>query len=451
MYIFNERVLLRVEYKGGVVINKDNFARIELDKQETYFLFMIKATGDIDFARKMVIELFGEYNINIEKLENLNIIKNVMNKNNNIISEKVVGDIKQRCTEVWENNENYLSAPLELTLYPTLKCNLNCKFCFVKNKNNYCKEIGAKKWLKVIKEGKELGLLSVSILGGEPTLYSEIDALLEGIEKLDIKATITTNGVYLKNTTKDIIIKCNNIIPVFSLQALNEKHKLLTGIDYKIVINTIESLLQSGKKVRINSVYTEQSLEDFYQIIDFCIDHGIERYSIAAYVSTNEDNDIKSVKNFKEVRELDEQLQEYISGKYGENRISCSIEGCMTFSAYPELENDIYQLSNFEKNYYGCRAGKSKIEIYNNGDVYPCICFENIFESTSNILNNSLLYIWNNDYQMNELRNNKCKNKECNNCGFYDFCNGGCPAYKRQIYKEDYLNYKDPTCIMHKE
>lgn len=448
MEALNKNILLRDEFFGGILINKSNFERQQLNKSETILLKALSEVQDLKKAEQIHDMIISNREYDINRLIEMGIIivdDTYIEQENNV--ELIANKLKERLEEV--QGYKFLSGPLELIIYPTLKCNLNCKFCFLKNKT--ASEFGSERWLKIISEAKEMGALSVSVLGGEPALYEEIDELLSGIESLGIKTTMTTNGIKLKESTKEILVRSKYITPVISLQCLSEKNNELMGADYKKQVEVIDYFVKNNKTVRVNSVYTNQTIEEFYEMIDFVANNGIDRYSIGTYVKTNDKNTILQTRTLLDSRMLSEKLQSYIKDKYKDKRINYSVEGCLLYSAYPEIEHEIGEMCEFDKLYYGCRAARSKLEIYSNGDVYPCIFFENQMKPTSNVLQDTLKNIWKQDSTLNMLRNQRVSNEKCNKCGFNVFCNGGCPVTKQKQYGELWNEHKDPNCCMYKE
>ena len=441
MYCLKKNSILRIESFGGLVIDYDYVMEFPLDKVDTYFLIKLhEYEGLLGSALKETMNRFKRIP-NIPKLRRYEIIEKI-----DIFRKFTILNFDD-IDEVWNRNDNFLYAPLELTIYPSMICNLDCKFCFVKNKCHCDSKVSVNDWLSLIKEAKRIGVLSISILGGEPTLYSDIDEPLKGIEEIGISTTITTNGTTLKQSTMEILSNSKYITPVFSIQSLSSLNKEMMGFDAEISLTIIRYFLDMGKAVRINSVYTNQTLEDFYYLIDFCIENKIDRYSIAGYVDVNKNNNGIRAHSFKEIRELDDNLKHYVDKHYGRNKnLYPSVEGCMLYSGYHEYEHKIKRISDFERIYFGCRAGRTKLEIYANGDVYPCICFENVVKPTSNIINSSLLDLWKDDKFCNELRTNKTSSKLCLSCGYNVICNGGCPAINMMKRKDDYLKYKDYRC-----
>lgn len=434
-FALTKDILLRKESFGGLVINRKTFMHKEISHTEYEFLNNLgKCAGYLKPAILLAQNTTGK-KVKYHKL-----------LRDGIIEEKATDE--ECCISI----VNALTSPLEIALYPTLRCNMSCKFCFVKNVNKKDNiELPLSCWTDVINQAKDMGVFSISILGGEPTLYPDIISLLECANESGMNITITSNGMNVPQEVLDAIVRFDNVVPVFSLQSMSELNQTLMGGDYHRTIETIEYLMEKKKKVRINSVYTNQTLEDFYGIIDYCILHKVDRYSVGLYMDINKSNKNIKYHTFEEARKLDEELKHYVSSRHAESDFMVSIEGCMLYTGYPEYEHDIRRLTQYEKIYYGCRAGRTKLEIYANGDVFPCICFENSIQPVSNIVNNSLEEIWKNDEYMKILRKGLPMNMECEKCGYSIICNAGCPAVRQQIHKSFECEEKDPRCTLHSE
>ena len=96
--------------------------------------------------------------------------------------------------------------PLRIAL--TDYCNLKCFFCSNEGMDLSCKNlrhIDLESLKYLLKLTKENGLNNLSLTGGEPSLYSNIDELLTFVKSLNLKQTFFhTNGTYL---TKELIDK----------------------------------------------------------------------------------------------------------------------------------------------------------------------------------------------------------------------------------------------------
>lgn len=439
------RYLSRIENFGGVLFDLTNFERVELNKDDAIFLKSLELCGDKNIAIDIIKHFSKDYSIDFEKYEKLGIIDElirVSKKNDYITTRDIIYDKVK-----YVSDSNHLTSPLEVTIYPTLTCNLNCRFCFISNKNSdkYI-EKDADYWINITKEASENDVLSISILGGEPTLYYDIDRLLIGIDKIGIITTITTNATIMKETTFNIIANSKNITPVISLQCLSCKNESLMGTDSGEQVELIKKFRNNGKKVRINVVYTEQSLDEICELIDFAVDMNIDRISFATYFGSNPQNELKCNHTLMDSRELDEKIDEYITNKYGENYINYAVEGCMLYTAYPEIEGEMINLSIFDKQYYGCRAGKSKLEIFPDGTVLPCALFQNNERCNHKIDSTSFRENWKTNQLFNELRKIKAENAKCIECGFNEICKGGCPAEKMDKYGDDFSKNRSEKC-----
>lgn len=83
--------------------------------------------------------------------------------------------------------------PVSLSISPTGKCNLNCDFCYIKNRSKNTLD------LDVIKHviNQLPSLKSVELGMGEPTLYPQINELIEWLVDKNIAIGLSTNGLNL--------------------------------------------------------------------------------------------------------------------------------------------------------------------------------------------------------------------------------------------------------------
>lgn len=155
---------------------------------------------------------------------------------------------------------------VNLTYLPTLKCNLNCEYCFEKSlkiKDDLKKE-NLNEFLKDYLEGVEE--LSISLFGGEPLLFKErIFDLLNALEKykdnIKISFSMTTNGTLLTEEIIDKITKNYDLNSVqITLDGTKERHdSVRISKEYKetfdLILNNLLFLKKQSKTsaiVRIN-------------------------------------------------------------------------------------------------------------------------------------------------------------------------------------------------------
>jgi len=87
--------------------------------------------------------------------------------------------------------------PIHLVVGLTTRCNLNCDFCWITEKEAMDLDFEDLKYFI-----QELPIKAIELSGGEPLLYPHINELIEYCYNMDISIGITTNGVLLKNLTQ---------------------------------------------------------------------------------------------------------------------------------------------------------------------------------------------------------------------------------------------------------
>ena len=134
--------------------------------------------------------------------------------------------------------------PIELTLAPTDRCNLNCSFCSVKNRE--MDELDFEELKLALVDLYTLGLKSVVLSGGgEPILYPYINELISFIKVLDMDVGLITNGINL-----------NKKITIESLQQLTWIRISLNSLDY---VKQLELELPEDLDVGLSYVWNEKT------------------------------------------------------------------------------------------------------------------------------------------------------------------------------------------------
>jgi len=125
------------------------------------------------------------------------------------------------------------------------QCQMRCKWCYIKGSNYTKEEMDIMLAVKLIDIMYDMGVNTCKILGGEPSIYSEIIPLLNKIKDKGMKSIVITNGLVYEN--KEIMSRhfdagLTNLI--ISLKAgSRESYKKLTKTDtYEKVLKSISNL-----------------------------------------------------------------------------------------------------------------------------------------------------------------------------------------------------------------
>ena len=123
--------------------------------------------------------------------------------------------------------------PITLQLAPTDACNLDCTFCSVKNRRGDVLKLDDIK--NAIDDFVFLKLKCVEVTGGgDPTLYPEINELLDYLFQNNLKVGLITNGLELKRISQNFLNKLSWLrvsLSVLDTENLKSKKYTIGDID----------------------------------------------------------------------------------------------------------------------------------------------------------------------------------------------------------------------------
>ena len=165
-------------------------------------------------------------------------------------------------------NEPYLK---NLMVNITEKCNLECKHCYITNKNPIDMELAKLK--KIVKDFYDLQGIRLILTGGEPFIYERLEDFLIYLKKFPLQIVILSNGMFIekkKNLIK--LLKANQAEVFVSLDGLQETHNEFRNAEcFQQTIAGIKSLLRHEIKTSINTMVHKKNLNEFndmFQLIE---------------------------------------------------------------------------------------------------------------------------------------------------------------------------------------
>jgi radical SAM protein with 4Fe4S-binding SPASM domain len=100
--------------------------------------------------------------------------------------------------------------PLSIELGPTLRCNLNCLFCWRQGKADveYGEEVGLDRYAEIIEDAAKLGVKEVRIIGGgEPLLSGSTFEIMKRVKAVGMSGYICTNGTMFTKEMIETLVK----------------------------------------------------------------------------------------------------------------------------------------------------------------------------------------------------------------------------------------------------
>ncbi|MCR4800523.1 MAG: radical SAM protein [Bacteroidales bacterium] len=442
--VFNkEEYTIRVEYFGGLLINRRTMIKYQISKYDAVLLNGVRDGYDIDTLVEGINKYFGVM-FSPDRdwfIQNKVLVEQPGEGYSDTDLEECIQFLMSKREEV--DDIFFLRAPIELTIYPTFKCQMNCEFCFAHlgdKLHNHLVE--ANKWNRIIDEFVEEGVSSLSILGGEPTLYPYLADIIKHVDGLSIRFTLTTNGLSLSKDLIDVICNTKNLTVVFSIDLLKPT-KVEQNSVHKSDIDRIKELMNiftsHGVQCRVNTVFVGQKEDELKEIADFCNSYKVEKFSLALCYREEK----SCAEDILKINKMGEYLRKYINDKG--YRFLFTVEGCMLYSS-SNLDGGIVK-TEFQKLQYGCECGNTILEIAPDGTLYACASLIGKQPYIGNVFTENWKDAWYKSTVLNNLRKRRSTDEKCINCTCYDFCGGGCPAYIDSCKKAGKLIDFDDRCL----
>ena len=262
-------------------------------------------------------------------------------------------------------------------------CNLKCKFCPDTNRKK--EFMSVEKFEKIVEKiHKHTNLVCLHVKG-EPLLHSDLEELLDILEKYNLKANITTNGTLIKENL-EILKNSKTVRQInFSIHSLTQNK----GLESEYLTNIFTCAEQLKDIIISYRLWNITELQD----------NSINKYII------------EEIEKYYNIQNLAETLKQNSFLKLGENLfINQDIE-----FTWPNI-NGKEIIKNGR-----CLALKDQIAILVDGTVVPCCLDNNGDIPLGNILEESLEDILNKDKAQTIRKNFENKVitcKLCRTCGF---------------------------------
>jgi len=292
-----------------------------------------------------------------------------------------------------------------LIIKPTLNCNAKCSFCEQRlehYKSSNQSKLSIKKWENVLNEAASLGVNSISISGGEPTLYNHLFELIELCKERSFKVHLKTNGFLINDEYADKLLvsgldSCT--ISIYSQSStIHDQSKRLSG-SHISAINAIGYLKRCGIETNVQTVLTSDLMNDFDKYLNWIGQLDINNLFIS-YLEGNHSVGRPSVTEIKKfvsvmIPKCKKSLSNTLSGKSKPllNMDLKNLDSLFQFDnvSYEGLSKGLYNKADLD----GCGRNHSMALILSNGEIHPCNAIEYFHEPVvGNLIDESLTDAW---------------------------------------------------------
>ena len=302
------------------------------------------------------------------------------------------------------------NVPFNVTFELTYNCNECCIHCYnpgaIRNShemnNRKSEELTTNDFKRIISELKELGVVRVSLTGGDPFMRKDIWQIIEMLYDNDFAIDIKTNGLRLLGNEEKLAQYYPLEVGLSVYSGIDETHDGITKVKGSLqkTEKCIANLCKWGINVTLGCIIMKPNAKNYYTASAFARKYALKiEYDLKLINAF--DGDISVPKNLQ-VR--DEQLEVILRDER------------VTLYVGKNAANGGKIIKNIETSV--CGAGLNLFGINPEGNVIPCHAFPMIL---GNIKINTFSVIINADKALKWREKTELKHFEI--CGKEDYCN----------------------------
>ena len=347
-----------------------------------------------------------------------------------------------------------LLAPFMVVWNFTNMCNLRCKHCYQNASKPLSNELTLKEKLKLIDELDKVGVPSIALSGGEPTIHPDFLPVVKAASSKGMYVAVATNGWRFADMDFLKKVKDSGLRYVeVSIDSANpRKHDEFRGVEgsWKRAVKALENAVKLNMSAAMAVTLTRHNITEIDDILDLAEDIGVKRVVFFNFIPVGRGKEIMDL-------DLDPILRENVLRKlYFESRR----RGLEVLSTAPQYGRVVLQCSGgkvaapthfvarsdpgvtaLAEFIGGCGAGRIYCAIQPNGDVTPCVFLPIV---VGNVRYKSFKHIWQKTPLLLKLRDKENLKGTCGRCPYKNVC-GGCRA-RAYAYLNDPLG-PDPGCL----
>ncbi len=331
-----------------------------------------------------------------------------------------------------------MQTPRSLDIEITARCNLRCRYCyFFNNPAVEYRDLSTDEWLTFFDELGSLGVMRVTLAGGEPFIREDLPVLLEGIVRNRMRFSLLSNGVLISDEIAAFIAatgRCESV-QVSVDGSCAKVHDSCRGQgSFDGALRGIRTLQRHQISVAVRVTIHRSNVHDLENIAHFLLDElGLPNFgtNAAGYLGTCCVNADDLLLNVEERKEAMTTLL-HLAAKY-DGRISANAGPLTDGRMWRRMEDARVQNAPAFHNggrLTACGCPSNTISVRADGVIVPCNMLAHV--TLGRISHDSLADIWQNSPALNRLRNRHTipltDFKFCDGCSYIPYCTGNCPG-----------------------
>lgn len=314
----------------------------------------------------------------------------------------------------------HFAAPCMAWLEITRRCNLRCPHCFVEGGAARNSELSTERIYSLLDEWAEMGVFSVVVTGGEPSVHPDFLDIVNYAWDLGFVVGIASNAVPLTDKVLAQIPQDDVIISV-SLDGIHDQGKYRGETDFSYVTRRLLEMRERGFNTSIMTTTMHENVKDLKTIINWAVANDVSLRSVP-FVPIGRGALYRELANT--TADIDLAAEFWIAEEQWE-RVKDQTLGLCSGKVFNFLLTMVFATRR-------CMSGRGLAYVNSGGDVFPCsTCSGNKVLGAGNVKLDSFKEIWSGpDWEIRQITWDNFA-ATCASCPINDdkyFCTSRCPS-----------------------
>lgn len=298
---------------------------------------------------------------------------------------------------------------VSLQIETTTRCNERCVHCYIPHPDKI-REMNVEMYADVLRQADKMGLLNLTLSGGEPMSHSHFCELLRIAGQFDFSVSIMSNLTLLNDEILDVMkkIRVGSVaVSLYSMRPeIHDSITLLPGSQEKTLC-AIEKLIENDIPVQINCPVMKENSQDADGVLTWAAAHKIHAVTdtvmMARYDRSNDN--LEHRLNLEEIAPI---IQSILNKDFG-------------YRAHVE-QKPAGKVDSRDRSDDGlCGVGVSSMSMTVEGKFCPCAGWQGFV--LGDIREDSLQKIWDTSTNIIYLRRLRMRDfPECLTCEDNEYC-----------------------------
>lgn len=338
-----------------------------------------------------------------------------------------------------------MRAPESVQVSITGACNLRCRYCFYAGEMAARSDLKTPDWLRFFDELGRLGVMSVTLSGGEPFARRDLFDLIDGITANRMRYAILSNGTLIN---EDILNRFEvgkrrrrlNYIQISIDGSRAEIHDRSRPGSFASARSGLQLLKERGFPAAVRTTINRHNIDDLENIARLLLEEiKLPFFSTneAAPLGTGCVNRAETALTPADEKRAMAIIVRLLARYPG--RLQAQAGPQAKLKAYREMERARLtgeKAADWKMGFLsGCGCVFNRIDVLHDGSIVPCCMLPGLV--LGNITRDSLAEIWRGHPTLRMLRERSnipmSEVEGCRDCEWNGICNGSCPGLAHQL------------------